>query len=169
MPTAALFAFAERLLGDLSRDHPIGYAPRLVWKNLRVSAGIAKYRERTIVLSKRLLTDEVRLASTLKHEYAHLLAVARHGRKAAGHGPLWQAAMRELGEEPKVRHDYEVERNASRQEVGYRCRKCGALITRGRRLNRRRHYVHSLCGGPLKLEFVRAAPVAPPSSLDVHP
>lgn len=149
---------AYALLGELCLRHPCGFVPAVVWKNLRVSAGIAKYRERQIVLSRLLLVDEARLDSTLKHEYAHHLAVARHGRRAAGHGPHWQAAMRELGLEPKVRHDYPVERNAPRQEVGYRCRRCGALITRTRRLNRRRKYFHSLCGGPLKLEYVKSVP-----------
>jgi predicted SprT family Zn-dependent metalloprotease len=156
-----LVPFADRLLDELCERFPIGYRPVLVWKRLRVSAGIAKYRERTIVLSRTILTDRERLDTTLKHEYAHLLAVARHGRKAAGHGPHWQAAMSDLGLEPAVRHQYEVVRNAKRQEVGYRCRRCGALITRGRRLNGRRRYVHSLCGGPLKLEFVRQAQELP--------
>ncbi len=151
---------AEAILADLCRTFPLGFVPTLVWKNLRVSAGIARYREREIVLSRRLLIDAERLESTLKHEYAHHMAVARHGRKAAGHGPYWQTAMRDLGLEPQVRHTYAVERNASRQEVGYRCKRCGVLITRGRRLNRRRKYYHSLCGGPLKLEYVK--PVSPP-------
>jgi SprT protein len=146
---------AVLLLERLCRDFPMGYTPHIVWKNLRVSAGIAKYLERTIVLSRPLLTDPERMASTLKHEYAHLLAVARHGKKAAGHGRHWQEAMRDLGEPPEVRHCYPVVRNGRRQEVGYRCRRCGALLTRNRRLARGRRYYHVVCGGPLALEFVR--------------
>ena len=152
-----LEASSHELLDRLCAAHPIGEAPRLVWKNLRVSAGIAKYRPPTIVLSRILLTDGERMESTLRHEYAHLLAVHRHGKRAAGHGRWWQEAMRELGCEPRVRHDYEVERNGRRQEVGYRCKRCGALITRGRRLTKGRSYYHVPCGGALKLEFVRSA------------
>lgn len=133
----------------------MGYVPKLVWKNLRVSAGIAKYQERTIVLSKAIVTDEERLNSTLKHEYAHLLAVARYGRRAAGHGWQWKETMVELGEEPEVRHCYPVIRNGQRQEVGYRCRRCGSLLTRNRRLPRGKRYYHVTCGGSLALEFVR--------------
>lgn len=142
------------LLESLCRDFPIGYRPRLVWKNLRVSAGLARYQDQTIVLSAMILTDFERMEGTLKHEYAHLMAVARHGRKAANHGPFWQAAMRELGCEPVVRHSYEVQRNLPRQQVGYLCKKCGAMITRSKRLPRGRKYVHADCGGALKLESV---------------
>lgn len=146
---------ADRLHAKLCRHHPMGYVPKLVWKNLRVSAGIAKYHERTIVLSKLLVIDEDRLSSTLKHEYAHLLAVARHGRRAAGHGWYWKEAMLDLGEEPEVRHCYPVIRNGQRQEVGYRCRRCGSLLTRVRKLPRGRRYYHVSCGGSLALEYIR--------------
>lgn len=150
----ALVQRSEELLQDLVQGFPIGYCPTLVWKSLRVSAGLARYQDRTIVLSRNILTDFDRLNLTLKHEYAHLMAVARHGRKAANHGPYWQMAMRELGLEPIVRHSYEVERNAKRQQVGYRCRGCGALITRSKRLPKGRKYVHAVCGGALRLESV---------------
>src|SRR5262245_54817128 len=138
-----LEALSHELVAQLCAAHPMGRIPRLIWKNLRVSAGIAKYGTPTIVLSKVLLTDQDRMESTLKHEYAHLLAVHRHGKRAAGHGRWWREAMRELGCEPTVRHDYAVERNGRRQEVGYRCKRCGALITRGRRLARGRRYYHA--------------------------
>lgn len=164
MPQGVLFLEeqAEAILDELCRDHPLGYRPQLVWKNLRVTAGIARYLEKQIVLSRTLLLDEARMISTIKHEYAHLLAVARHGRKAAGHGPQWKLAMRDLGEEPTVRHCYEVERNSRRQEVGYRCKRCGTMIVRHRRLARGRRYYHVACGGSLKLEFVRAVAEAEP-------
>lgn len=155
----ALLRRSESVLEELVRDYPIGYFPRLVWKNLRVSAGLARYHDKTIVLSARILTTFERLERTLKHEYAHLMAVARHGRKAANHGPHWQAAMIELGCEPVVRHTYEVQRNERRQEVGYRCKGCGTLVTRTKRLPRGRKYVHAFCGGALQLEYVRGASI----------
>lgn len=153
MPTD-LQAQAERLLDDLCRQHPIGYRPALLWKNLRVTAGVAYFRAGSIALSRLILVDEERLSVTLRHEYAHLMAFVRHGRKGCGHGETWKAAMRELGLEPTVRHKYEVQRNLARQEVAYACQKCGATITRRRKLPRRRHYVHANCGGALKLRSV---------------
>lgn len=153
----ALAARSEQLLASLCQGFPIGYEPRVVWKNLRVSAGIARYQDQTIVLSRALLTTADRMELTLKHEYAHLMAVARHGRKAANHGVFWQSAMRELGCEPTVRHSYEVQRNSKRQRVGYRCKGCGELITRSKRLPRGRKYVHTVCGGALRLEFVASS------------
>ena len=148
---------AERLLQELFERFPLAQPPRLVWKNLRVSAGIAYYRAGAIALSRIVLTTEERMRGTLIHEYAHLLAVHRSGQKGAGHGEPWKLAMRDLGEEPRVRHTYEVRRNTKRQAVAYRCKKCGVVIQRSRRLPRHRKYVHAQCGGGLKLEAVLVA------------
>lgn len=133
---------------------PLPKRPTLVWKSLRVSAGIAHYRTWSISLSRNLLTTRERLENTLAHEYAHLLAVHRHGLKAGNHGPLWKEAMRDLGYEPSVRHSYEVTRNEPRQRVAYECVRCGAMILRSRRLPRNRKYCHASCGGAIKLKFV---------------
>jgi SprT protein len=154
-PDSPLDQSARTLLNQLSAAHPLGYTPSLQWRNLRVTAGLAYYKEGLIVLSRLVLTDEARMEITLRHEYAHLLAVARHGRKGAGHGVHWQQAMRELGVQPKVRHNYEVERNERRQEVTYRCARCNASFNRHRRLPRKRKWVHAGCGGPLRLESVK--------------
>lgn len=132
---------AERLLDELCAAHPMGYRPTLVWKGaLRVSAGMAYFTRREIGLSPHLLVNLERLRTTLVHEYAHLLAVARHGRGAAGHGVHWRAAMLELGASPEVRHRFEVQRNRPRQIVAYLCRKCGQELRRNRRLPKRRKY-----------------------------
>lgn len=148
--------FASELLRKISEEHPMGYVPKLTWKNLRVTAGIAFYHRREIVLSTLVLNTQERLESTLKHEYAHLLAVSRHGlKKGAGHGAAWRQAMRDLGLKPVVHHNYEVQRNSTRQKVVYRCMKCGTKVDRARRLPRRRRYVHANCGGDLKLESVK--------------
>ncbi|MBI1756576.1 MAG: SprT-like domain-containing protein [Fimbriimonas ginsengisoli] len=148
-------ALAERLLTDLCERHPIGIVPRLVWKRLRVTAGLAYYRQGAIALSSILIDSLERLETTLRHEYAHLMAYRRAGRRGFGHGEAWRAAMRELGEEPKVRHAYEVVRNNARQEVAYDCQRCGAILTRRRILPKRRKYVHAACGGALRLRHVR--------------
>jgi SprT protein len=129
----------------------MGYVPRLVWRNYRVTAGMAYFRARMIGLSSIVLKDEVMMGETLVHEYAHLLAVARHGQRGKGHGEAWKQAMRDLGAVPKVRHCYQVERNQARQQVDYQCLQCGATIVRKRRLPGRRRYIHAVCGGDLRL------------------
>jgi SprT protein len=134
----------------------MGYVPFLQWKGLRVSAGMAYYRAGRIALSTRILRDEASVRDTLIHEYAHLLAVHRHGKKGAGHGPEWQQAMREMGLEPKVRHTYHVERNQRRQKVTYKCVHCGTLFVRGKRFPRGARYLHVGCGGDLKLVQVQS-------------
>lgn len=151
MPTPELRQFAESLLDELMAKFPLGSRPVLTWKGLRVTAGIAYYRSNQIGLSNRLLIDEERLRITLTHEYAHLLAVERHGRQAANHGPAWRQAMLDLGLPPVRTHDYEVERNAPRQQVIYQCKQCGAKLVRARRLPKRRKYMHARCGGGLRL------------------
>jgi SprT protein len=118
---------------------------------LRVTAGVAYYRVNRIGLSRNLLTDAERLKKTLVHEYAHLLAWERHGQRGVGHGAPWKQAMKDLGAPPERTHCYEVERNAVRQRVTYQCQRCGAQFTRARRLPKRRKYVHTRCGGGLKL------------------
>ena len=115
---------------------------------------MAYYRKGVIGLSAKVLKDEKHVLDTLAHEYAHLLAVARFGVRAAGHGEPWRQAMRELGQEPKVRHNYPVERNVPRQRVTYTCLKCGRAIFRARRLPHRKRYIHANCGGDLKLTKV---------------
>jgi SprT protein len=150
----ALRGIAEERLKQLCEEFPLGYVPQLVWKGYRVTAGLAYYRTGVIGLSTRVLKDEQAVVDTLIHEYAHLLAVVRHGQRAAGHGPAWQRAMMDLGQEPRVRHSYEVERNIARQSVTYVCLRCGRSVVRHRRLPRRRRYVHANCGGDLRLSKV---------------
>jgi len=164
MATAELHQHAEQLLDELMAKHPLRQRPVLQWKGLRVSAGMAYYRLNTIGLSRHLLTDEERLSSTLVHEYAHLLAVERHGDRAAGHGPAWRQAMHELGAEPHRTHNYEVARNARRQSVRYQCARCGQTFERTRRFARFRKYVHVHCGGVLKLIEIARETIADSAS-----
>ena len=148
-------ALAESILTEAFARFPIKVRPQIVWKNTRVTAGVAYDKSNVIGLSRIVLDDEEKLRRTLLHEYAHLLAVARHGVRAAGHGETWKQAMRDLGLEPEVRHKYPVQRNASRQRVTYRCLKCGKTFERSRKLPARRRYVHAHCGGGLRLVEVK--------------
>lgn len=153
-PSPDQAAWACEVLNDLTQRFPLGYTPVVEWRRLRVTAGLAYYQEGRIALSVSLLNDPERLTRTLTHEYAHLLAYVRHGRRGTGHGPAWQKAMRDLGQEPEVRHRYEAPRNAPRQQVVYRCERCGTLIPRRRRLAQKRRYLHAACGGPIRLHAI---------------
>lgn len=152
-----MIALAQGELDRLCAEFPMGYRPALEWRSFRTTAGMAYYRRRAIGLGASVLTTPERLKDTLIHEYAHLLAFARYGNAGRGHGAGWQQAMTDLGAAPRVRHTYEVARNASRQRVFYRCVRCGASIERRRRLPRGRKYVHAQCGGGLKLDRVESA------------
>jgi len=154
---ACLVHLADEILCEAMARFPLSYVPVLKWKRLRVSAGMAYYRTGTIGLSSLILDDPEKLRLTLLHEYAHLLAVDRHGQKAANHGVYWKRAMTDLGLEPKVRHNYDCARNTKRQKVTYRCNRCGAQIERSRKLPRHRKYVHAHCGGGLRLFSIQHA------------
>ncbi|MHB8635671.1 MAG: SprT family zinc-dependent metalloprotease [Fimbriimonadaceae bacterium] len=152
---------ADQTFAELLTNHPLKRPARLEWRPYRVAAGMAYYKISVIGLSSFVLTNEDAVVDTLIHEYAHLLAYERAGKRGANHGPDWQAAMTELGRPPKVRHNYSVTRNAKRQEVGYQCLRCGETFIRSRRLPRRGKYVHATCGGDLRLAFIRARQAQP--------
>ena len=146
---------ADQLLADLCQKHPMGNRPAIQWRGYRVSAGMAYFKTGIIGLSHLVIKDQQQLEDTLKHEYAHLLAYHRHGRKAIGHGEHWKQAMLELGLKPKVCHNYTVQRNERRQEVGYLCQRCGKTLVRARKLPKKRRYVHVGCGGWIKYAWTR--------------
>lgn len=155
-----LDSIARELLASLCASHPMGYTPRLEWRGYRVSAGMAYYQAGVIGLSRTVIRDEAQMRDTLVHEYAHLLAYVRNGKSAIGHGCHWQRAMRDLGAEPKVRHSYPVLRNSTRQQVGYLCQKCGAILVRSKRLPRKRRYIHTDCGGSIRYAWTRQVTTA---------
>lgn len=146
---------ANTELDLLCAAFPLGYRPAIEWRSFRTTAGMAYFRRRAIGLGAAVLTTPEKLRDTLVHEYAHLLAFKRAGQAGRGHSGPWRQAMIDLGAEPRVRHTYEVERNAPRQRVIYRCVRCGTAIERRRRLPRSRVYLHASCGGGLKLEAIQ--------------
>ena len=150
-------AAAESALLEAIQKFPMSYTPALEWRRYSVTAGMAHYQHGLISLSAVVLKDPATVRETLLHEYAHLLAFDRHGRKGAGHGKHWKQAMVDLGLEPKVHHHYEVVRNQSRQVVVYRCKRCGLSFERKRQLQRRKSYVHRQCGGQIALVEVQRA------------
>lgn len=148
---------ADLALAEAIERFPMSYHPVLEWRRYSVTAGMAHYQHGMISLSAVVLKDPAHIRETVLHEYAHLLAYDRHGRKGAGHGKHWKQAMVDLGLEPKVHHHYEVVRNQSRQVVVYRCKKCGLTFERKRRFQHRKRYFHRQCGGQIDLVEVQRA------------
>ena len=151
----ALLQVADHALRECLGRFPLPTPVRMEWRNYRVTAGMAHYRQNLITLSPAVLTTPEAVRDTVIHEYAHLLAFARAGTAGRGHGRAWQQAMIDLGAEPKVRHSYAVQRNMRRQQVEYRCLRCGVSFLRARRLPARKKFVHANCGGDLRLVRVQ--------------
>jgi len=126
---------------------PVNRTPKIVWTNYPASAGKAYYRENEIRLSRVVLTTHDRVYDTVLHEYAHLLVYQQFGKSARPHGGEWKAVMRQLGLEPRVTHDYPVERRTLSRKHAYRCTDCGFVLERVRPFKRNRIYSHVGCGG----------------------
>jgi SprT protein len=150
---------AEIALIEAYDRFPMSYFPVLEWRKYSVTAGMAHYQRGMITLSVVVLKDPDHIRETLLHEYAHLLAFDRHGKRGAGHGKYWRQAMIDLGLEPKVHHHYEVVRNQSRQIVVYQCKKCGEKFSRKRQMTRSKRYFHRQCGGQIALVEVQRATI----------
>lgn len=155
IPFEVLQSEAEQTLRECWRRFPLKAPVKLEWRNYRVTAGMAHYRLNLITLSPAVLTTAEAVRDTVIHEFAHLLAFMRYGVPGKGHGLPWQQAMLDLGAQPQVRHSYAVQRNTRRQQVEYRCLRCGVTFLRARRLPTRRVYVHANCGGDLRLICVQ--------------
>lgn len=157
MVDSELIQLAEQELAVLCGEFPMKKTPRIVWRKYRTTAGMASYVKQEIMLSSIVLNEAPKLISTLRHEYAHLLAFDRVGSKGRGHGIAWQTAMRDLGLEPKVTHRYEVKRNIPRQVVIYQCVKCKFTFERKRRLTTNKRFIHRDCGGNVKIINIEVA------------
>jgi predicted SprT family Zn-dependent metalloprotease len=160
-PNQELQDLAVATLDRLMAHHPLPVRPGIEWRRYRTTAGMARFEPPAILLSTYVLDTPEKLRETFVHEFAHLLAVARHGRRAKGHGPTWRQAMRDLGAVPEVRHTMPCVRNTARQVLVYQCERCGLEFQRRRRLPARGRFVHAGCGGDVA--FVRSALPTPDS------
>lgn len=145
---SGLAEMADDLLRQCAIRFPMSKVPDLYWRKLPRSAGHANHRVWRIVLSCQVIQTEEQLSTTLRHEYAHLLAIDRHGIGAAGHGREWRNCMVEMGLPPERTHRYGTVKSSTRRVV-YRCEKCGTLLERNRALARNRIWVHAKCNGRL--------------------
>lgn len=99
--------------------------------------------------------EPANLQATLLHEIAH---VCDHLSNQAGqqyrraHGPQWQVWAEQLGTPARSCGNSEAlnQLHQQRLKLVAICQHCGAEFRRVRRLNRRRKYFHTECGGPLR-------------------
>lgn len=85
-------AYAEKLFAEMNSVIFGGRLPvlLLVWRAMKNCAGIYHYKDSSITLSKTLLTNSSRLASTLAHEMAHAATHLLDECPNDHHGPVWQ-------------------------------------------------------------------------------
>lgn len=167
MRDARLEALVTEYLGRCG--HPELAPLQVVWNpRLRTTAGVAKYRQKTIHLNPALQrVDPEEVDRTLRHELAHFVAQHRHGR-VAHHGPEWRRACADLGIPGEDRcHNLELgRRHRLPRKFFYRCPNCGKVLARVRPLTRPSACL-SCCrlhhGGRYTSRF-RLAPCPPPET-----
>jgi predicted SprT family Zn-dependent metalloprotease len=121
-------------LPELARKVRVTWNPRM-----RTTAGRAWWPTRAIEMNPKLKAfDEAEIWRTLKHEFAHLLAYERCGRRRIDpHGEEWRVACAELGiagESPY--HSLPLKRRRMKRNHAYACPSCLSVITRVRPLRR---------------------------------
>lgn len=129
----------KRMVGMVGLDALAGQI-KVFW-NLRLSstAGLAHHSTAQIDLNPRLERfGPEEPERTLLHELAHLIAHSRaSGRTIQPHGPEWQSACSELGIPGENRcHDLPLANRVIKRKLAYRCRYCGIIVPRVRKLSR---------------------------------
>jgi len=100
---------------------------------LRTTAGLAIWRNRTVVLNPKLLeVSSAEVHRTLRHELAHLLAKHRAGRhRIDAHGAEWRLACVDLGIPNEARcHELPFKRRRVTRKFFYACPECGTVLAR---------------------------------------
>lgn len=121
-------------LPELAKKVLVTWNPRM-----RTTAGRAWWPSRCIEINPKLKDfSEVVVWRTLKHEFAHLLAYERCGRRHIDpHGPEWRAACAELGiPEEQPYHTLPLKSRKMRRNYAYACPSCLTVITRVRPFTR---------------------------------
>ena len=109
-----------------------------------------------VCIRLQFMQEPQELRDTLLHEVAHACdhlscQPGRIYRRA--HGPSWRSWAEGFGIKPeRCGHSAKLKQlHAERLKVVAVCRRCGTELRRLRRLNRKRKYIHSRCGGRLRL------------------
>ena len=120
------------------------------------AAGQANYLKNKIRFNRDLLekfTDEF-VSQTVPHEFAHLVAYAKFGRRIKPHGTEWQSVMVALGVKPVRTHNFEVIPARRLKRFPYQC-DCPGLLhelstIRHNRIQRGILYICKKCGKALR-------------------
>jgi predicted SprT family Zn-dependent metalloprotease len=121
-------------LPELSRKVCVVWNPRM-----RTTAGRAWWPSRLIEINPKLKDlSETEVWRTLKHEFAHLLAFERCGRRQIDpHGIEWQMACSELGiPGESARHSLQLKSRRMKRKYVYVCPSCFSEIKRVRLMQR---------------------------------
>lgn len=115
---------------ELARKVRVSWNPRM-----RTTAGRAWWPHRSIEMNPKIrdIADK-EIWRTLKHEFAHLVAYERCGRRRIDpHGPEWQAACAELGiPGESTYHSLPLKGRRIKRTHFYSCPSCLAVIGRVR-------------------------------------
>jgi SprT protein len=117
-------------LHELARKVTVAWNPRM-----RTTAGRAWWPSRAIELNPKLREfPEEESWRTLKHEFAHLLAYERCGRRRIDpHGAEWRAACVELGiPNESTYHSLPLKGRKLKRKHAYVCPSCLTMVRRVR-------------------------------------
>lgn len=113
---------------------------RVIWNpRMRTTAGRAWWPTRNIELNPKLRDiSEEEVWHTLKHEFAHLVAYERAGRRRIEpHGIEWRAACAELGIPGETaRHSLPLKGRRMKRKYAYVCPSCLSSLKRVRPMKR---------------------------------
>ena len=119
------------------------------------AAGQANYQKDKIRFNRDLLekyTDEF-VSQTVPHEFAHLVAYTKFGRRIRPHGAEWKSVMIALDVKPVRTHSFEVMPARRLKRFPYKCNCPGLLhelsTIRHNRIQRGRLYICKKCGKAL--------------------
>ena len=120
------------------------------------AAGQANYPKNKIRFNRDLLekyTDEF-VSQTVPHEFAHLVAYSKFGRRIRPHGVEWKSVMVALGVKPVRTHSFEVIPARRLKRFPYKCN-CFDLFhelstIRHNRIQRGKLYICKKCGKALR-------------------
>ncbi|QTN32304.1 SprT-like domain-containing protein [Akkermansiaceae bacterium] len=121
-------------LPELARKVRVSWNPRM-----RTTAGRAWWPDRSIEMNPKLREiADAQVWRTLKHEFAHLIAYERCGRRRIDpHGAEWRAACAELGiPDETTYHNLPLKGRKITRNHFYSCPSCMAVIGRVRPFRR---------------------------------
>jgi SprT protein len=122
-----------------------------------LAAGQANYQHNRIRLNRELLEKYAAdfIAQTVPHEFAHLVAYQKFGRRIKPHGSEWKSVMVALGAEPSRTHSFKVAPTRRLRRFLYQCN-CPSssyelTSVRHNRIQRGHIYLCNKCGSSLRL------------------